>query len=490
MSELTVQTMMSVGIDIGTTTTQCVISRLTLENTASAALVPRVEITGKEVIHRSQIYSTPLLQHHLVNAVEISRILASEYEQAGVTPRDIDTGAVIITGESAKKENAKAILDALADYAGDFVVATAGPHLESVYAGKGSGAAKYSLERHEIIVNIDVGGGTSNYAVFQEGEAIDTACLNVGGHLIELVPGGNKVTYIAEPAKAVMKHLNCKLQEGEELSFSLLKEICLVMARCIVEVLHRKVSSELTRHLLMTSPLNLSYPIRKVMISGGVADHVYSERPPMTVELVSHFGDFGPLLGWILREKLLEEGFLLVKPLETVRATVIGTGTQSVNLSGSTVHVKEQSLPLRNVLVVSPFREDCPWCWETPEQIARRIHETLADFVKEYGHHPIALALSGPRTLAYQDIRILAQGILLGMKDYLALSQRLIVILEKDCGKILGQTLASISSQAIELICLDQLSVGNSDYIDIGRPLMGGRVVPVVIKTLVFDTRV
>ncbi|MBP2644131.1 MAG: hypothetical protein H6Q67_2018, partial [Firmicutes bacterium] len=175
MNDSAVQTMTSVGIDIGTTTTQLVISRLTLENTASAALIPRVEITDKEVIHRSQIYSTPLLNHDLVNAAEVSRIVEMEYRQAGVAFQDIDTGAVIITGETAKKENAKAILEALADFAGDFVVATAGPNLESVYAGKGSGAAAFSVERHQIIVNIDVGGGTSNYAVFQEGQAIDTA---------------------------------------------------------------------------------------------------------------------------------------------------------------------------------------------------------------------------------------------------------------------------------------------------------------------------
>ena len=128
-----------------------------------------------------------------------------EYRQAGVAFQDIDTGAVIITGETAKKENAKAILEALADFAGDFVVATAGPNLESVYAGKGSGAAAFSVEKHQIIVNIDVGGGTSNYAVFQEGQAIDTACLNIGGHLIEIEPGENRVRYIAEPAQKYYK---------------------------------------------------------------------------------------------------------------------------------------------------------------------------------------------------------------------------------------------------------------------------------------------
>ena len=489
MNDSTLQTMTSVGIDIGTTTTQLVISRLTLENTASAALIPRVEITGKEVIHRSQIYFTPLLNHHLVNAVEVSRIVENEYRRAGVTSRDIDTGAVIITGETAKKENAKAILEALADFAGDFVVATAGPNLESVYAGKGSGAAAFSTERHQIVVNIDVGGGTSNYAVFHEGQAIDTACLNVGGHLIEIEPGKNRVSYIADPAQTVLKTLKQTIRIGEECTLSFLNEVATTMARSIVEVLHAKVPSELTRQLLMTPTLSLNYPLAKVMISGGVADHVYSEQPPCSVTEVSRFGDFGPLLGWTLRAALLEEGFELIRPLETVRATVIGTGTQSVNLSGSTIHVEEQTLPLRNILVALPFA-NCPSGFpETSDQIAELITKTVNALTTETDNHIIALAMEGPPTPTFLAIQILAQGIISGMGEYLTRNNTLILIVEKDCGKILGQSISTLYTKPLELICIDQLSVGNSDYIDIGKPLMGGRVVPVIIKTLIFETK-
>lgn len=145
MNNSRVQTITSVGIDIGTTTTQLIISRLTIENTAPTTAVPRMEITSKEVLHRSKIYFTPILDHDLINAVAISRIVETEYKAAGVTPSDIDTGAVIITGETAKKENAKKILDALAGYAGDFVVATAGVNLEAIFAGKGSEQKRWGL---------------------------------------------------------------------------------------------------------------------------------------------------------------------------------------------------------------------------------------------------------------------------------------------------------------------------------------------------------
>ena len=182
-------------------------------------------------------------------------------------------------------------------------------------------------------------------------------------------------------------------------------------------------------------------------------------------------------------------GYELIRPLETVRATVIGTGTQSVNLSGSTIHVDEQTLPLRNVLVALPFTNHHDCMPESDDQIAQIVRNTVNALTTEGDNHPIALALQGPRTMTFQDIQTLARGILRGMDEYLARNNVLILILEKDCGKILGQSISALYPHALELICIDQLSVGNSDYIDIGKPLMGGRVVPVIIKTLIFDTK-
>lgn len=484
MPETNIQTITSVGIDIGTTTTQLVISRLTIENIASGTFVPRMEITGKEVIHRSRIYFTPLLDRHLINAVGVSRIVEKEYEAAGITPEKIDTGAVIITGETAKKENAKAILEALAGFAGDFVVATAGANLESIYAGKGSGAAAYSAERHHVVVNIDVGGGTSNYAVFHEGRAVDTACVNIGGHLIEFEPKGDRVTYIAEPAKVVLQDLGQMFQVGERVTLQHLRPIVHAMASSVVEVLKAQRLSALTRALLMTDPLRLDIPLRKVMISGGVADYVYASKGPQMMSEVTAFGDFGPLLGWVLKENLEAAGFILEKPKETVRATVIGTGTQSVNLSGSTIHVHEKTLPLRNVMVLSPFATKVP---ATSEAIAEIIKRDMDRLQADHSDAIVALALKGPRTMSFTDINILAEGLLTGLKEYLAEDKPLILVIEADCGKVLGQCLEAKTAKPIEVVCIDQVEIDGCDYIDVGKPLMGGRVVPVVLKTLVFN---
>ena len=183
------ETVRSVGIDIGTSTTQFVLSMLTVKNVAPGSLVPRMEITDKEIIYRSEIHMTPIGFDDLVDTANLFNLLRYEFDAAGIRPEDIDTGAVIITGETAKKENARIISDKVATFAGDFVVATAGGKLESIIAGKGSGAADYSRKKHLVVANIDIGGGTANIGVFKNGEAIDSCCINVGGRLLQLQKG-------------------------------------------------------------------------------------------------------------------------------------------------------------------------------------------------------------------------------------------------------------------------------------------------------------
>lgn len=484
ISEANEQKIISVGIDIGTTTTQLVLSRLTVRNAAPAAVIPRMEIAEKEVLYRSKIHFTPIDDHLLIDANAIATIIGDEYRASGIPAGDVETGAVIITGETAKKENAANILAAVSQYAGDFVVATAGVNLESILAGKGSGAAKYSKENHRIIANIDVGGGTANIGVFDEGIVRDTACINVGGHLIELEKGGDKVLYIAPPAREVLAELGMTLKVGSRVTQKQLVTIAEAMAATVVEAIVRREPSALLQALLMTPPLKATYPIDQAMISGGVADYVYSDYTPGPLSAMTQYGDIGPVLGWALREGFRQAGVALVKPLETIRATVIGAGVHALNISGSTIHVDDSKLPLRNITVLSPFAGRTP---AEPALIATAVREHVSRIAAENPDQLVALAFREPHDLTYRDIMHLAEGIVDGMDAYLQQRPLLIVIMGADCGKALGQCLAILTKNEVELICIDQIDVDEGDYIDIGAPIMGGRVVPVVVKTLVFE---
>lgn len=480
------QTIISVGIDIGTTTTQLVISRMTVRNTAPGSSVPRMEITDKEVLHRSQIYVTPLQDHHIIDASVVSRIVEKEYKSAGLTPGDIDTGAVIITGETAKKENAKKIVESMAGLAGDFVVATAGVNLESILAGKGSGAAHYSKERHRVTVNVDVGGGTSNIGVYKEGRVIDTACINIGGHLIEFEPNKDKITYIAEPARIILQECGLQWQVGDRVDLEDLKILARRMAKGIVESITREKLTEMTRELLMTPALKLDYPVETVMYSGGVADFVYSDFQPVAVSQVTCYGDIGPILGWAIREESMAAGITPVQPGETIRATVIGAGTHSVDISGSTITVEEEVLPMRNITVVSPFVGETPLA---PVEVAREIKRSVERILNDGSTDLVAVAMEGPKDISFAAIQDLAEGIVEGTKEFLVGNRPLIVVLQKDCAKVLGQALQIKMGHRAHIVCIDQVEVSEGDYIDIGKPIMGGRVVPVVVKTLVFENR-
>ena len=182
---------LSVGIDVGTSTTQVVFSKLQMDNAGGYFSVPRVAIVDKEVVYKSEVYMTPLKTDVLIDTDALRDIVAAEFRKAGYRPEDTDSGAVIITGESARKENSDAVLKSLSDFAGDFVVSAAGPDMESLIAGKGSGAWQYSMDHHCRVANLDIGGGTTGLAILKEGKVVQIEDEPTGGTHLTLVLSGN-----------------------------------------------------------------------------------------------------------------------------------------------------------------------------------------------------------------------------------------------------------------------------------------------------------
>ncbi|MGB9826650.1 MAG: ethanolamine ammonia-lyase reactivating factor EutA, partial [Desulfofundulus sp.] len=185
-----------------------------------------------------------------------------------------------------------------------------------------------------------------------------------------------------------------------------------------------------------------------------------------------------------LQQACLTKQWQLARPLETIRATVIGAGTQTLNISGCTIHIDPAILPLRNVPVVKPFTGDVP---VNAEEVSVQIKTQLTAAGLEQGDQVLALAIPGPFDHTYRAVVELGRGIVDGMKGYLAGPHPLVVVLEKDCGRVLGQVLRGMLGREKQVLCIDQINVDDGDYIDIGYPLMDGRVVPVTVKTLVFN---
>ncbi len=445
----------SVGLDVGTTTTQLIVSRLQVENRAGAFSVPQLAITDREVLYQSPVYMTPLQGGKLVDGAALRDLVAKEYEKAGITRETVDTGAVIITGETSRKENARRVLENLSEFAGDFVVATAGPDLESVLAAKGAGAVGYSEATGKRVLHMDIGGGTSNLALVEEGKIVATGCLNVGGRLVKFGPDGH--IYYQSP---VLEGL-CDLQIAT-------KEALKSAAKMLVEALEMaaglRPETELLDRLWTKENPRRGFPISGTAVisfSGGVADCI--ENAPDW----NAFGDLGPILGKAIGESLLCRGEYRLGE-QTIRATVIGAGCHSAQLSGSTVFFRNVGFPLKNLPVVTLTEQ---------EQGSENLPRTVAEKLSRQERDPV-LWLPGIPSPNYEQVAILAKALVEGFG-----SRPVFVALEQDMAKALGQAMALRLNGTAPCLCVDGVRLGEGDYLDVAAPV--GPALPVVIKTLV-----
>ncbi|EGO8406377.1 TPA: ethanolamine ammonia-lyase reactivating factor EutA [Enterococcus faecalis] len=471
------ETLLTVGIDLGTSTTQLVLSELTVENFASAFTVPRISISDKKVIYRSDIIFTPLLNQSEIDAEPIKAFVAEQYRQAGIHKQDIQMGAVIITGETARKSNANNVLRALSGYAGDFVVATAGPDLESIIAGKGAGAQTYSETKRKPVVNLDIGGGTTNLAVFKDGEVIDTACFDIGGRLIKL-DQQQKITYIAPKIQEIINKKGLTLHLGDQATEQNLLPIISELVAVLENSIGLGTQSPFYQLLVTNHPLRKGEELPIVTFSGGVADSLNT-----TSTNLFKYGDIGLLLGKYLRKSLIFSEKEVLESAETIRATVVGAGSHTAEISGSTIAYREQILPVKNIPILKLAQEDETL---TVTELGQRIQEKL-NWHRIEETPQIALAIRGMSNPTFADIQRYGQGIVEGLASLVAEQIPIIVMVDEDMAKALGHALSAHLPKDYPFICLDSVKVENGDYVDIGLPVAEGAVLPVIVKTLVFN---
>ncbi|WP_270278158.1 ethanolamine ammonia-lyase reactivating factor EutA [Enterococcus faecalis] len=471
------ETLLTVGIDLGTSTTQLVLSELTVENFASAFTVPRISISDKKVIYRSDIIFTPLLNQSEIDAEPIKAFVAEQYRQAGIHKQDIQMGAVIITGETARKSNANNVLRALSGYAGDFVVATAGPDLESIIAGKGAGAQTYSETKRRPVVNLDIGGGTTNLAVFKDGEVIDTACFDIGGRLIKL-DQQQKITYIAPKIQEIINKKGLTLHLGDQATEQNLLPIISELVAVLENSIGLGTQSPFYQLLVTNHPLRKGEELPIVTFSGGVADCLNT-----TSTNLFKYGDIGLLLGKYLRKSLIFSEKEVLESAETIRATVVGAGSHTAEISGSTIAYREQILPVKNIPILKLAQEDENL---TVTELGQRIQEKL-NWHRIEETPQIALAIRGMSNPTFADIQRYGQGIVEGLASLVAEQIPIIVMVDEDMAKALGHALSAHLPKDYPFICLDSVKVENGDYVDIGLPVAEGAVLPVIVKTLVFN---
>jgi ethanolamine utilization protein EutA len=465
---------LSVGVDVGSSTSHLAFSKLVLKKDEHS-VTRRFNIEERNIIYEGRIINTPILDDNTIDLDSLTDFFKEEYKRAGIDPADIQTGAVIITGESARKQNAKHIAEALSDDAGKFVAATAGPNFESVISAMGSGAAARSKQFNRTILSCDIGGGTSNIAVSQNGEILSTSCIAVGGRVLGVSSEG-KIWRIDDPAVKVMQHLGLNYKKGDQICKADIERIASALAETLFEVIRGPAKSSLARQLMLTDDLHFPGRIDEYSFSGGVAELMYGG--------LNHYEDIGRILADQINTMKPGLPAAVVEPANKIRATVIGAGAYSLSISGSSCFMDDQiTFPLRNVPVI---RVDVDRSRLSHEHIQSRIKTSFQRMDLNEGEDIVALYFKDPVRTSYPQLELFARSIEASLANSIKNKIPIILIFETDIACSVGNVIRRETDLKTNLLTLDELNLKEGDWIDIGEPLLAGQVFPVTVKSLIF----
>jgi ethanolamine utilization protein EutA len=472
------QDLVSVGIDVGTSTVQVVFSRLSMADTSGYFAAPHVDIVEKELIYKGGVHETPLLSAETLDVDGLRSIVTAEFARAGFPEGGVDTGAVIITGESARKENARKVREVLSGLAGDFVVSTAGPDLEALIAGQGSGAQDWSSRNMALAANLDIGGGTTNIVVFEGGAVRASGSYDVGGRLVRIENG--RIRSVSKAARAAADWKGIALRPGEPADPVPLGGLCRAMAEVLEMAMGLRPAEPILEELRTpgAGAFRAEALPDAVFLSGGVADLVYD-----TGKETFAYGDIGVLLGRALGQSRICKALRLLQGEETIRATVVGAGSYTVSLSGSTIFYTPGLFPLKNLPVLRLGPEEEAACYRGE---GAELAERIRWFLSQHDTEQLAIAMAGLHNPGYAELSAAAGVFARAAASALPAASPLLIVTETDMAKALGQLTQSRLGKGRGAAVLDSIPAKDHTYLDIGMPLMGGIVVPVVIKTLIF----
>ena len=472
---------LSVGIDIGSSTSHLIFSRLTLKRETSLFnITNRFNLVDREIIYKSSIIFTPLIDRYNIDVEAVIEFCEEEYRKAGIKPEMVETGSVLVTGETAKKQNAAEIVGRLSSESGRFVSAAAGPNLESLLSAMGSGIVDKSLWSEKSHLHVDIGGGTSNLAIASRGQVVSTSCINVGGRLLG-IDKDFKIWRIDGPTQFLMNELGMTYQIGDIIPEEDARAIAGEYAKALFEVMQGPAKSTVAKELMMTDDLDFSIPVDVYSFSGGVSEMLYGSDET--------FDDIGVILAEEIKALVEKEGLPIVEPENKIRATVIGAGAFSLSVSGSTTFFDESvELPLANVPVL-PVNSGAPEF--TPQDLVDGIRRSFKTFDMVEGEDIVALYFKdfivSRVYIGDEWLAPFARSLEEALPNSVSKQRPIILIFGYDIAKRLGLAIRDETSIKSNILVLDELQLEAGDWIDIGAPLKENHSFPVTVKSLVFN---
>lgn len=472
-------TLHSVGIDIGFSGTQVVFSKLKLQRNG-AGLATRFVVIERTSLYQSDVSFTPFSPGMIIDAQKLGEIIDEAYNQAKISPDQVDTGIVILTGEALRRENAQTIAMVVSETAGDFVCATAGHHMEATLAAYGSGAVQVSQDTGRKILNIDIGGGTTKLSLIDAGKLISTAAFHVGGRLLA-TDEHRIVNRLEDSAIEFARKTGISLNLGDKITDADIHVLVNTMVDTVVAAVTKESTSPTIDIPYLTDPISNLTDIDGMIFSGGVSEYVYGSE-------TRDFGDLGIHLGKAIKIKI-EDGSIpyeLIPATAKIRATALGASEFSVQLSGNTCYIAdaEKLLPRRNLQVIKPaFTLDHQI---DIEGVAESIRTKIEAFANPDLTNEIVLAMNWSGELSYDRLHSLAKAIVKGLEERTRAGKSIILAFDADLAKALGSMLRDEFDLGVNILVVDGLNLLDFDYIDLGHPLQPSLAVPVTIKSLVF----
>jgi ethanolamine utilization protein EutA len=279
----------------------------------------------------------------------------------------------------------------------------------------------------------------------------------VGGRLLKFDENG-VITYVSPVLKALIPY-----KVGDAITQTQAQEVANMLASVLEMAAALREKDGLYKTLLTPEAKELAVTEEVVLsFSGGVADCIEKDVPWLS------YGDLGPLLGKTIRESRFCGGEYRLGS-HTIRATVIGAGCHSTQLSGSTVFLQNVQLPLQNlpVAVISEQEQD----GELSDLIRQRL-----EGLEQWG----VVAMPGWNAPSYHRITALADAIVQAVGD-----RPCYIALQEDMAKALGHALALRLPPGTPCLCVDRVYIPEDSYLDVGNPV--GPAISLVVKTLILS---
>ncbi len=466
-------TLTTVGVDIGSATSHLVFSRIELKQQGTRFIVVR-----REILSESDIRLTPYRNESTIDTEALGLFINEQYQKAGLTRQDIDTGALILTGTALHRRNARAIADLFAEEAGRFVAVTAGDGLEATLAAHGSGAVALSGADNQVILNIDIGGGTSKFAVCAEGKVREVTAMDVGARL--LVTDRDDILIRLE--EAGLRHgadAGVSLTLGDKIHLDVLQRIAAAMADRLFAAVPMREPTPETLPYLRLAPLSWRGKIDAISFSGGIAEFIYGREK-------GSFCDLGAQLAAEVRQRTEKLGLPVIEPAAAIRATVIGASQYSIQVSGNTIFVDpKDALPVRNIPVIVPeFGLDHEDIAVDAVKIA--LEHVLKKLDLMETNRPVAIGFHWEGAATFARLHAFCRGIHEGARSIIDRGLPLIFVSDGDIGGLIGLHFKEELRFDGPVISVDGIDLHELDYIDIGALIPSTGSVPVVVKSLIF----